>query len=491
MALDQGVILQRLFADVGDDAALIEGKAGVHSLSAKITRAFRATGAMLTQSNEPKLAQHLAIIKGHYQTFEAHGLKLVQAREVQDRVAFDDLLDTLNNRQDAINTSIADLHDHMALVTDAAIVHADREEQNLLVVNSVLTAVAAFLALLFALIVTRLIVRAVRNLAAGAEAVENGDLDTEVSVTSDDEVGKLTHTFNDMVGGLRLKERIKDTFGKYMDPRIVSGLLDNPEFSQPGGERREMSVMFIDLKGFTSISEVLEPDELVEMVNSFFGHMTDAISQNNGVVDKYMGDAVMAYWGPPFCAAQDHARLACKAATEALDKLETFRADVHAKLGNEAEKLDIDLRIGVSSGDMIVGTIGSKASRNFTVMGDPVNLGSRLEGASKAYGTRVLISERTRELADPEIPMREIDLIRVKGKKKPIRVYELLTGKAPAPSLDVGLAAYRAQDWAAAEEAFCKDQNDSASLVYLDRIIQLRQNPPPPGWDGVWVFETK
>mgnify|MGYP000571795860 CR=1 FL=1 len=435
--------------------------------------------------------RHLAAIEDQYKAFEVHGRKLVQAREAKDRETFELLIAQLNARQDAINAEIDNLHTYMSSVTNRAVKHADREEHNLLVANSALTAVAAVLALFFALIVTRLIVRAVRNLAAGAQAVEGGDLDTEVPVTTHDEVGKLTHTFNDMVDGLRLKERIKETFGKYMDPRIVEGLLDHPEFTQPGGERREMSVMFVDLKGFTSISEVLEPDDLVEMVNNFFGHMTDSISQNKGVVDKYMGDAVMAYWGPPFCESGEHAQLACRAAKEALARLDTFRTEVHAKLGAAADGLDIDLRIGVSSGDMIVGTIGSKASRNFTVMGDPVNLGSRLEGASKAYGTRILVSERTRELAGKDIAAREIDLIRVKGKQEPVRIFELLGENNLAPSLDDGLRSYRAQDWTLAEEAFARNPDDSASGVYLKRIAQLRNTPPPADWDGVWVFETK
>jgi adenylate cyclase len=231
--------------------------------------------------------------------------------------------------------------------------------------------------------------------------------------------------------------------------------------------------------------------------------MTEAISDNSGVVDKFMGDAVMAYWGPPFTGPDEHAGLACRAAAQALEHLVRFRQDVARELGAEADGLDIDLRIGVSTGDMIVGTIGSKASRSFTVMGDPVNLGSRLEGANKAYGTHVLISERTRELAAADANARELDLIRVKGKAEPTRIYELLPpaeGQALLPAPDeapfqAGLDAYRRQDWEAAERAFREileaQPDDSASSIYLERITHLRSEPPPRGWDGVWVFETK
>lgn len=495
MMLDQGVVLQRLFSlsnDPAQDArTLAADTAHFRKLSVEVAKAFDHTHTILREGGEAVMAEHLSAIEREYKAFETHGWKLFKARETWDRRQFDQLVSALNARQDAINREIANLHGYMADVTDEAVRHADMEERNLLLVNTVLTVLATFMSLFFSAIVTRLLVQAVRELVAGAEAVQAGNLDTEVAITTHDEVGRLSKAFNSMVDGLRLKERIKDTFGKYMDPRIVSGLLEHPEFTNPGGEKREMSVMFIDLKGFTSISEALPPNALVDMVNDFFGHMTDAIASHQGVVDKYMGDAVMAYWGPPFCDAEDHADLACRAAVDALSRLKDFRAAVHAELGAQADGLDIDLRIGVSSGDMIVGTIGSTASRNFTVMGDPVNLGSRLEGANKAYGTRILISERTYQLARDAIAAREIDMIRVKGKHEPVRVYELLSDADSKPSLQNGLKAYRAQDWDTAQAAFSALSGDSAAQVYQDRIQRLRTAPPPADWDGVWVFETK
>jgi len=493
--LNQGIVLQRLFVLSEDGSVAIksvaQNTAKFDALGLDVIAIFDATRIKLKRAGETRIATKLKAIEREYKTFEAHGRDMLSAHEESDLPAFVALQKTLNARQDAIDLEITNLHDQMAAITGQAVQHANSEEQNLLIVNSLLTALAALFALLFAAIVSRLLVRALRDLATGAEAVQNGDLDTEVLVTTRDEVGQLTQDFNGMVDGLRLKERIKDTFGKYMDPRIVANLLESPEFSKPGGVRREMTVMFIDLKGFTSISEVLEPNDLVYMVNDFFSHMTDAISQNKGVVDKYMGDAVMAYWGEPFCDAKDHAQLACQAAQQALAKLETFRADVRAKLGDKADDLDLDLRIGVSSGEMILGTIGSKACRNFTVMGDPVNLGSRLEGANKAYGTRILISDRTRELASKDLSFREIDMIRVKGKNKPVRVHELVSNDVEDETFAKALKAYRQQDWDTAEDAFNKSPDDIAAQVYLQRISQLRSTPPPSDWDGVWVFETK
>jgi class 3 adenylate cyclase len=505
--LEQGGVLQRLFVKAEDHDNLTTDGSRFDILGDEIEREFihahrlleaEERTAQTTRRMLRELETSLSAIEAEYLAFQAHGRLLVEARAGGDHARFADLLPALNGRQDALDAEIAALRRHVERLTDDAVLRADREERNLLIVNSALTLLAALLALSFASAVTRALVRSVRDLVTGAEAIEAGNLDTEVPITTHDEVGRLTGSFNSMVGGLRLKERIKDTFGKYMDPRIVSNLLDHPEYAEPGGERREMTVMFIDLKGFTSISEKLPPGDLVRMINDFYTHMTRAISDNKGVVDKFIGDAVMAYWGPPFIGSDEHAVCACKAALEALDRLQIFREDVRRELGAEADGLDIDLRIGVSSGEMIVGTLGSEVSRNFTVLGDPVNLGSRLEGANKAYGTRILISERTCELVGDAITAREIDLIRVKGKDKPTRIFELLDNGRKRAELDGfsnALAAYRKGEWDIAETTFqaCLSEraDDPPSNAYLKRIAHLRDSPPPPDWDGVWVFDTK
>jgi len=513
--LEQGIVLQRLFVRVEDEAShetVARDRARFEALGVKIEAEFEAAQELFIRVGQAAPELHEAIIaleaaltaiEREYLLFEDHGLQLVAAREAMDQALFETRLAALDEQEDAIDAEITDSRRQVEALTDAAVLRAEEHEKNLLAANIILTALAAVLGLGFATMVTRAIVRAVRDLVAGTAAVESGNLDTEVQVTSRDEVGCLTGSFNHMVGELRLKERIKDTFGKYMDPRIVANLLENPDVADLSGERREMTVMFIDLKGFTSIAEALAPDDLVKMINRFFGHMTDAISENNGVVDKFMGDAVMAFWGPPFTGADEQAGLACKAAVQALERLELFRRDIRNELGAKADGLDIDLRIGISTGEMIVGTVGSRVSMSFTIMGDPVNLGARLEGANKAYGTRAIISERTRELAGNDIAVRELDLIRVKGKSEPTRVYELQSLRHEQPALPApicqhfpsGLAAYRRQSWDCAATAFnaCLESNseDPAAAVYLDRISQLRTTPLPTDWDGVWEFETK
>ena len=505
-ALEQGILLEHMIleiSEVREHKELVKTRKQFVHIGTLTVNEFEEARALLqavidtglkSSLSIPILIKKLDSIEEIYINHETHGLLLID-HPTKVSKDFDSKVGDLIIHQDALDASIAYFRRHVEIVTNEAVDFANKLEHELLVTNIALTLTAAIVGISFAIIVTRILMRAVQNLVNGTEAVESGDLDTTVEVISQDEVGRLTGSFNHMVGELRLKERIKDTFGKYMDPRIVTNLLDNPELSEPRGDRHEMTVLFIDLKGFTSISEALEPFDLVLMINNFFSHMTDAISDNNGVVDKFMGDAVMAYWGPPFNSSEEHATLACKAALSALQHLDEFREDVREKLGATADDLEVDLRIGISTGDMIIGTIGSRVSMNFTVMGDPVNLGARLEGANKAYGTHILISERTHEMAHKSIRCREMDLIRVKGKSNPTRIYEVNNEIYASAHFQSGIELYRSQSWAQAisafDAAFLDHPTDPAVQVYLNRIAHLQSIPPAADWDGVWNFETK
>ncbi|MEK9679915.1 MAG: adenylate/guanylate cyclase domain-containing protein [Rhodospirillaceae bacterium] len=505
--LTQGLILQRLFTLEEETeehlARAATERQRFDRLRIEIEKEFeRVIKALERDQLLRRFEQTLKAIRGDYDTFGELAPLLADALAARDRDTFQALLPELNTIQVRTDANIETLYRHLEKSVQELTEKADQNEKLLLRINTILTACAALLGLLFGSLVTRGLVLSVRNLVDGTKAVEMGDLDTQVEPRSKDEVGYLTGNFNHMVGELRLKERIKDTFGKYMDPRIVSNLLDTPEIADPGGGRREMTVMFIDLKGFTSISEVLSPDDLVALINRFFNHMSLAISKYNGVVDKFMGDAVMAYWGPPFTNNVEHASLACQAAIEALRRLEDFHRDVLREIGEQAENLDIDLRIGISSGEMIVGTVGSDVSKNFSVIGDPVNLGARLEGANKDYGTRILVSDSTRQAA-MGLVFREVDLLREKGKVLPVRVYEVLGHSVDAPAemtdlasrFETGLKHYRTREWDRAETAFnaalAHRADDGPAKVFLERIRHFKETPPDVGWDGVWTLESK
>lgn len=512
--LEQGIVLQRLFVLSEDRLAradeITAERRRLLAFEKEIVRQFGiaraaakdvAGNASADGAAQVDILGTLDKIAAGYEEFRDLSALLSQALEAGDQATFNALLPDLNGAQDTVNRHATDYFAGLQQLVERSAIKADNRERFALIGNTLLTILAAVLALLLAAVFTRNLVKSVTNLVDGTKSVEAGHLDTELQPQSNDEVGYLTESFNHMVGEIRLKERIKDTFGKYMDPRIVSNLLDDPEISKPGGRRREMTVMFIDLKGFTSISEAVSPDKLVFLINRFFERMTRAIADNRGVVDKFMGDAVMAYWGPPFCDADRHAGLACKAAIEARNQLQLLRDDIREELGSAGSDLDIDLRIGISTGEMIVGTVGSDVSRNFTVMGDPVNLGSRLEGANKAYGSHILVSSATYTAAkDVTLRFREMDLLRVKGKNEPVQVFELLAAEsslldAGLRKFEKGVTAYRAQRWDEATEAFneviSESSDDDPSKVYLERISRLRTVPPGADWDGVWILETK
>ncbi|MBO6522062.1 MAG: HAMP domain-containing protein [Rhodospirillales bacterium] len=498
--LEQGILLQRLFAMKEETPeAIANVKKLDERIEAEFARAYALFEAEEKTEHHPesilKLHEALKRVEQEYRRYEDGGIELLELHAAGDAASFSAKLPDFNALQTAVDTEISTLRKTVEGIAEDAVQRADENEKRLLIFNSVMTTISAVLGLGIAALVTFMLVRNVRNLVRAADEVGDGHLDVEVPVLTADEVGHLSSKFNDMVGDLRLKERIKDTFGKYMDPRIVTRLIDNPELTQLGGERQEMTVMFIDLQGYTTISEKLQPADLVRMLNMFLGEMSDAVSQNDGVINDFLGDAVMAYWGPPFTNTDEHATLACRAALDAFKNFDRYKAEVAAELSTEIEGLDIAMRVGISTGEVISGNIGSAASRKFSVIGDPVNLGARLEGVNKTYGTRGMIAERTRSIIGPEIPVREVDLIRVKGKFEPTRIYEVIPRGVTRASLTDALAAYRKQEWDTAERLLRagaeSEPDDPVPAVFLERVAILKANPPGPDWDGVWEFQTK
>jgi len=296
---------------------------------------------------------------------------------------------------------------------------------------------------------------------------------------------------------------MRQTFGKYVDPRILERVLGEDLTADAAGGREIMTVSFADLVGFTAISERLTPASMVRLLNRHFGLQSEAVQENQGIVDKFIGDSIMAFWGPPFVDDTDHAVLACRAALSQVAALHTLRRELAEITGLRRDAPEIDLRIGIATGEVIVGNIGSENTRSFTVIGDNVNLAARLEAATRFYGTRILVSGAVARNAGPQFELREIDTIAVKGKIETEDVFELIgecgcLDDAAMRARDAfadGLAAYRAGDWAAAESAFdaslALQPADRVARVMLERIAQFRETPPGEDWDGVWRFEAK
>jgi class 3 adenylate cyclase/tetrahydromethanopterin S-methyltransferase subunit G len=435
--------------------------------------------------------------------YEAVLSKLLAAAEVGNKVLATELLRELDDRRDDFDRKIEAARSEMHRLAGAAIVGTRAYQQHVVRIGLVLLAIAALLGITVAAAVTLGLVRPVRRLLAGTAAVEGGALDTVVPITSRDEIGRLTQSFNSMVGELRVKAQIRETFGKYVDPRIVAGLIDRPELTDPKGSRREMTILFCDMKDFTTFSEGMTPAALVTVLNRYLSVMSDPVRRHNGIIDKYIGDAIMAFWGPPFTGADEQARLACLAALDQLAGLAAFRAELPDLIGLKRGFPEIDMRIGIATGDVVVGSIGSEQTRNYTVIGDTVNLASRLEGTNKTYGTRVLISEAANHLAGNTVETREIDSVLVVGKTEPQRIFELLGRRGEVASDRLALRdayvdaldAYRRGAWEEARTGFeaclaiypC----DPPSKVFLGRIAQFRATAPCTSWDGVWSLVEK
>ncbi len=289
---------------------------------------------------------------------------------------------------------------------------------------------------------------------------------------------------------------VKSAFEHYLAPALVNQLMADPTKLKLGGEKKELSIFFSDLAGFTSMSESLQPEELVKLLNEYLTRMTSIILKLGGTHDKYEGDAIMCFFGAPL-EVENHAALCCFAAIDQQRALEDLNLE-WSRVGLPKFKA----RMGINTGPVIVGNMGSESTMDYTVIGDSVNLASRLEGANKAFGTKIMIGERTREVAGHTIEVRELGGLRVKGKSKPVKVFELLgrKGEVPDAKLDFArqfedaLRLNEARDFVRAGKSFEEIANnfeDEASHMYLAECRKFQKAAPPPEWDGVITLTSK
>ena len=294
----------------------------------------------------------------------------------------------------------------------------------------------------------------------------------------------------------RQRRMILKALAQYVSPAVADRIARDPTQVNLGGERRDMTVMFTDLKNFTNMTESMQVEDLTRMINYYFREMSDVILKVDGTVDKYIGDAIMSFWNAPVEQA-DHALLACRAALGMQQREREIRPELE-KLGAK----DLLTRIGLNSGTMAVGNMGSERKLNYTVLGDSVNFASRLEGANKFYGTQILMAESTANLVRGHVVMRQVDVLRVKGKKQPMAVFELMGDgaaadgmKALAERYERAFGLYRGLHWEAAEAeltALLADHpNDGPATTLMARIATFRNEPPPAEWDGVYEAKDK
>lgn len=293
------------------------------------------------------------------------------------------------------------------------------------------------------------------------------------------------------------KRKIRKTFSQYLSPGVIALIEKDPQkYIRPGGEVKDLTVMFSDIRDFTTLSEGLTPDELVRLLNEYLSAMTDILFENLGTLDKYIGDAIMAFWGSPY-PQEDHAYRACCCALQMVARLD----ELNRKWGEEGGRR-IAIGVGLNTGPANVGNMGSNKRLAWTVMGDNVNLASRLEGLTKEYRCRVIISEGTFTQVSHQFVAREVDKIRVKGKKKPVTIYELLAPVSERTTFasllelyNEALQAYRSQQWDEAASKFSElltiYPDDGPSHVLLQRCFELREESPGMSWDGVHVMKSK
>ena len=472
---------RKLIGSIIEDTSTPSDNVALAHIDGRIEAAVTDVRRLLNEENSQLISQ-----------LEAHDFPEVQ-RSLQRT---DALRDEFNQKIDQIRADmLAQVHASAATVMV--------NQQRAIWITVIVTAIAAILGLLFAGLVGGGITRPVRLLLQGARDVEAGQLDRSIDVVTRDEIGQLTAAFNRMVGQLRQKEA--DAADVWPLHRPARGRRPHQSIGAAAteGQRRMMTVMFCDMKGFTGLSEGMTPQGLVKVMNRYLSTMSEPIRAQQGIIDKYIGDAIMAYWGPPFTDEADEARLACLAAIDMMDRIGGLRKELPELLGVRTIPTECDLRIGIATGEALVGSIGSEFMMSFTVMGDTVNLASRLESANKFYGTRCLVSQATIAAAAQAVEAREIDRLVVAGQTRPQIVFEIMgrAGELSAEQIALrahysdGLAAYRARHWdeatSALKAALAAAPGDGPCMVLLTRVESLRDNPPPADWDGSWHLDQK
>ncbi len=305
-------------------------------------------------------------------------------------------------------------------------------------------------------------------------------------------------TVYEFVSEQRERRRVRSAFGQYVSPVVIEEILKDPKGLQLGGEEKELTVLFSDLEGFTSYSERYTPQQMIELLSEYYARMTERVFARGGTLKEYVGDELMAIFGAPI-EQSDHAVRACAAALEMQAHRNAMTRE-WASMGRPP----LIARTGINSGRMLVGNLGSKYRFSYGVLGDNVNLGSRVEGLNKEYGTEILIGERTAALVGAAFLLREVDIVRVVGRQTPVRIYELVgaaDAKLHASELaalaDYGEAieAYRGRRWAEADRLFervlAKRRNDGPSRTMLGRCRNYATSPPPANWDGVYEASRK
>ena len=379
----------------------------------------------------------------------------------------------------------------------------------------IIIAASSVLVITLLIIFTNLLTKPLRRIVTAMRTIiTNGDMSSRVSVEYQDETGTLAHTFNLMIGELekayrqmkkyafesvisqKKEQRIRQIFQKYVPKDVIDKFFASPDAMMIGGNR-DLAILFSDIRGFTTISEKMSPDELVSALNLYFSDQVDIIMNRNGIVDKYIGDAIMAFWGAPV-KHQDDAMQSVLAGLEMIDILEKFN-----KRQRELNKTEFHIGIGINYGTVTVGNIGSERKMDYTVIGDTVNLASRMEGLTKLYKEDLLISESIYEQIkdkEPILQIRLLDTVAVKGKTRGVKIYSIRRSITPTEAkawayYHKGMEYYYNMNFELASQQFKKAlillRLDAGCELFIARCEHYMENPPPSDWDGIEVMHNK
>ncbi len=435
-----------------------------------------------------------------YMKFAVEAIDLaVEGKNAEAKKALTEML-----RYEDLNPIYTQVRTKAGELAAASLEETNQNIQYVIRANLALFAIAGVLGLLVFLVITGRLQTAFRRLAAAFRKTAEGELSDPLPVTSHDEIGDLTTSFNTMVEQLKSKEKLREAFGQFLDPRIVANVVDATTGQlKEVAERRKVTIFFSDISNFSGIGEQLTAANLVRLLNRYFTASTEGIRAHHGIVDKFIGDAVMAFWASPFSEGETHARDGCLACLDLLESFRQISREISEITGLRRNVPKFHARMALATGDTVIGTVGSDTTKSFTVIGDTVNIASRLEGVNKIYGTSILINEDCYRLAENEVEAREIDLVTVFGKVEPVRIFEL---QGRLGTLDPSIAKlnnlytdalqlYREQKWKEAESVFREclkiREQDGPSLEFLTRIANFARTPPPKDWLGVWNTASK
>ncbi|MFH1806093.1 MAG: adenylate/guanylate cyclase domain-containing protein [Pseudomonadota bacterium] len=367
-------------------------------------------------------------------------------------------------------------------------------EDFLIQAEFIMMLLAAIIGLCVAYYLARSVIVAVNETIRAMNNVQSGKLDTSLDFAGRGDFVRLAEAFNRMTRELRIRFRMRERFGKYVDPRVLKTLLSQ-ETAFETSQKRVMTVSVVNLTGFDWLAEHTPPEKIVDFLNDYLTAMTEPISGQSGIVDNFVGDRVSGFWGAPFCSETGHARHACLAALEQVARFHALKTKYADLIGDH----DLDIRVGIATGEVVIGSIGTDKSRAYTVVGDCVNYANRLEKANRIYGTRILASHETATMVAGDIEMRDLDHVVLLGTEHVVFLYEVL---APGGQLsedrrewrkhyETAMAHYRQGEFDAAQPLFETvqetDGSDFAAQLMINRMERLSRREQDREWNGTWI----